>query len=273
MSDESIKLVGVQETLLMPLWGRAIEYSKKKPILIDKIAYDIINSIKYDFSTIEKKVNKLSLASWIARSIYFDDQIKSFIAKCPDALILNIGCGLDTTYERIDNGKIKWVDIDFPEVIDVRRKYIKESQRRKFLAKSIFDIDWNIDIPKSDHIMIMIAGVVYYFEENEVKRLFTIIQQQLKNVEIVFDYSSIRGVKIANKKVIDDGGMDKSAHLAWGIDDIYQLETWNLGIRILENCEMFSEHRKRYSFYKRIGMAISDKLKIMSLVHMEISSK
>ena len=75
--SEKIDLKGVQETLILPLWGRAVETQKGKPLLIDKEAVRIINSIDYDFTQIEKKVNKLSMASWIARSIFFDQRASS----------------------------------------------------------------------------------------------------------------------------------------------------------------------------------------------------
>jgi O-methyltransferase involved in polyketide biosynthesis len=80
MTDTNeLDLGNVQETLLLPLWGRAIETQKEKPFLIDKQAELIVKNIPYDFSIISKKINKLSQMSWIARSIFFDEKIKAFI--------------------------------------------------------------------------------------------------------------------------------------------------------------------------------------------------
>ena len=107
-----IKLGSVQETLFLPLWGRAIETQKKKPLLIDKKTVSKINSIPYDFTEISKNNSKTVQASWIARSIFFDNKIKTFIEANPEATIVNIGCGLDTTFDRVDNGKIQWIDLD-----------------------------------------------------------------------------------------------------------------------------------------------------------------
>ncbi|HNY17513.1 MAG TPA: hypothetical protein PKL75_08680, partial [Treponemataceae bacterium] len=75
MSTTKITLTGVQETLLLPLWGRAHETKKDKPLLIDKEAVRIIDQIDYDFSQIERRVNPLSRMAWVARSIYFDQKI------------------------------------------------------------------------------------------------------------------------------------------------------------------------------------------------------
>ena len=100
-----IKLGSVQKTLLLPLWGRAIETQKQNPLLIDDKAVSIIKSIPYDFTVISKNINKFVQYGWIARSLYFDNKIKAFIDLYPEATIVNIGCGLDTTFDRIDNGK------------------------------------------------------------------------------------------------------------------------------------------------------------------------
>jgi O-methyltransferase involved in polyketide biosynthesis len=270
MNITKINLKGVQETLLLPLWGRAIETKKEKPLLVDNEAVRMIDSLDYDFSQIQQKVNPLSRAAWVARSIYFDKKIIEYQSQNSNGTIINIGCGLDTTYERVQNGKTKWFELDFPEVIEARKKLINESPNRIFLPYSVFDQLWYSKIENKKDVFIMIAGVIYYFNENEVKSLFKSFQTEFDRCTIVFDYSSIKGKKIANKKVIEDGGMDKSAYLQWGIDNIYEIEEWNSSIVVNENINMFAEHRTKVPFMKRIGMWISDSLAVMSLAKITI---
>ena len=171
MMSEKKELQSVQETLLLPLWGRAIESKKNQALLVDKIAIRIIENINYDFTKIEKKVNKLSCASWISRSIYFDSKISDFLKKYPEGTVINIGCGLDTTYDRVNNGKATWYELDFPEVINIRRQFIKESENRVFLPYSVFDKEWYGRIKNRKKVFIMLAGVIYYFDEKQVKEL------------------------------------------------------------------------------------------------------
>lgn len=102
-NSNELKLGSVQETLLLPLWGRAVETQKIKPLLMDNTAVSIINSIPYDFTRISENIHKITRLAWIARSIYFDNEIKAFIGNFPEATIVNVGCGLDTTFERVDN--------------------------------------------------------------------------------------------------------------------------------------------------------------------------
>jgi len=265
MEITKITLQGVQETLLLPLWGRAYETKKDVPLLVDKEAVRIIDSLDYDFKKIKEKVNPLSRLSWIARSIYFDNKIKKYLEGNPYGTIINIGCGLDTTYERVNNGKAKWYELDFPEVIETRKKVLQETNNRYFLPYSVFNNEWYSKVENKNDIFIMIAGVIYYFEETEIKTLLTSLKGNFHNIIMVFDYSSTKGIEIANKKVIEDGGMDKNAYLKWGINNIRDIEKWNLGITVKDNMKMFKEHRKKYPIGKRIGMYISDAISVMSL--------
>ena len=102
---DDIRLGGVQKTLLLPLWGRAKETQKQTPLLIDKIAVEVTKALNYDFSLISENIGKFVQNGWIARSLYFDDKIRLFIQQFPEATIVNIGCGLDTTFFRVDNGQ------------------------------------------------------------------------------------------------------------------------------------------------------------------------
>lgn len=273
MADsKEVNLGSVQETLLLPLWGRAIETQKERPLLVDNKAVSIIKNIPYDFARISKNINKLILAAWIARSMFFDKKIKSFIGSFPDATIVNLGCGLDTTFDRVDNGKIQWIDLDLPDSIELRRKYISESERRRFISCSVLDTNWYGEIKNAKNVMLMLAGVIYYFDENQVKKLFNDIINFLPGAEIIFDHCSIRGMNVSNKKVIDKGGMDKSAYLKWGIDNIYDIEKWNTGIKVLSNMPMYHEFKMNYPVFKRLGFNISDSCKIMSLAHVKINS-
>jgi len=270
METTKINLKGVQETLLMPLWGRAYETKKDNPLLIDKEAVRIIERIDYDFDRIAQKTNPLSRLSWISRSIYFDKKILDFLSSNPDGSIINIGCGLDTTYERVNNGTANWYELDFPEVIVIRKKVLEETENRKFLPYSVFDEHWYDKIINKENVLIMMAGVVYYFEEEQVKALLKMFSVKFKDTIIICDYSSVKGIEIANKKVIENSGMDKNAYLKWGINNIKNIEKWQQGIKVQENIKMFYEMKKKYPFGKRLGMLISDFLAIMSLTTIRI---
>jgi O-methyltransferase involved in polyketide biosynthesis len=270
-NSNEINLGSVQKTLLLPLWGRAIETKKPKPLLVDNKAVSIINSIPYDFTVIAENINPISRIGWIARSIYFDKKIKEFINVFPEATIVNIGCGLDTTFDRVDNGKIRWFELDLPDTIELRKKYISETDRCRFISKSVLDKRWYDEIDKKSRVMFLIAGVLYYFDENEVKGLFKDFHSIIPGLEIVLDYASARGIKLSNKVVLNKGGMDKSAYLKWSINDIMEIQKWADYIKVISHEPMYKEHKKNYSLFHRIGMSIADAMNIMSLAHIRIN--
>jgi len=256
-----IELGNVQETLLYPLWERATETQKKKPLLIDDKAVEIMNSIPYDFTLIEKNSRSLPQRigryGTVGRYIYFDDKIKTFINSFPEATIVNIGCGFDTTFSRVDNGNIQWIDLDMPNVIDLRKEYFAESDRNRFIAKSVFDTSWYDSIENKDHVMLLIAGVIYYFDEDQIKRLFKDFQTYLPRAEVVFDFPSRLLVKIINKTMLRKWGMD--ARWIWGINNIRDIEKWDCGLEVIESLVGSTKEFKRGQPLKdRIEMTIFD---------------
>ena len=264
-------LGSIQETLFLPLWGRAVETQKKRPLLIDMTAVSVINSIPYDFTLILKNISNIVQAGWIARSIFFDKKIKAFIDAYPEATVVNVGCGLDTTFDRVDNGRIQWIDLDLPDTIDLRKKYISESERRHFVPKSVFDQSWYDRIEKNGEVMLLIAGVLCYFSESEVKRLFNDFHTLIPGVEVIFDYFSSFGMRVSNKRIIESGGMDKSAYLRWSVDNILEIETWNSNVKVISHMPLYKEHKKNFPMLKRFGMNLADMLKPISLAHIKIS--
>jgi len=265
------ELGSVQETLLLIVWGRAVETQKEKPLLIDNKAVEIMNSISYDFTTFFKDsgrlVLKLTQHGWISRAIYFDRKIKAFMDLYPEATIINIGCGLDTTFSRVDNGEIQWIDLDLPDVIDIRREYFTETARNRFIAKSVFDTSWYDSIENKDHVMLLIAGVLYYLDESQVKSLFKDLQTYLPRAEVVFDVLSKSYIKFANwgfKR------WNKSARMIWGNTNVNEIEKWNCGLEVINHISAYKEHKRNYPLIDGLAMSIFQVFKIWTLSHIKI---
>lgn len=270
MKAEEIKLGAVQETLLLPLWGRACETRKAHPLLRDDKAVSIVESLPYDFSTFAAKVARTSQRAWIARSLYFDAKIKAFAAARPEATVVNVGCGLDTTFDRVDNGRLRWIDLDLPDTIELRRKFFTESDRREIVAGSVFDEAWYERLKGRRNVMLLFAGVLYYFDEAEIRKLFKTFHERLPGAELLFDYASPLGVRIANKKLLDETGMQPGARLKWGIKHIHAIEKWEGNLRVLNRRRMFHDFKHRFPLGQRLDMTLSDALKIMSLAHIRV---
>jgi O-methyltransferase involved in polyketide biosynthesis len=228
-----IDLGSVQLTLLFPLWGRAIETTKQHPMLIDKTAVKIIDQVDYDFDQMAKNFDELSQIAWIQRSLICDQVIRKFLKANPQGTIVNLGCGLDTTFDRVDNGALTWYDLDLPDVIELRKKFISENDRRHFISASLLDNDWFSNIIHVGRILFISAGVLYYFEETEVRGIFMNLLEYFPGSEIFFDVCSPIGLKIANKKVVESSGLDARSHLKWGLKNVKDLLSWDDRIRMM----------------------------------------
>ena len=126
MNDQDLKidLGAVAETLVIPLWARAKDAEKKDPILNDTYAKDIVAKIDYDFSKIETKYMENHQLVWTIRAYNFENCGREFIKNKNNAMVINIGAGLDTTFKRVDNGSVLWINVELPDVAALRQKLI-----------------------------------------------------------------------------------------------------------------------------------------------------
>ena len=150
-----IKLEGVMETMLITLDARARDYRSEKSILKDKKSAEMVDMIDYDFGSFSNE--KVNLLGIIARAKVMDDEVKKFIDKYPDCHIVSLGSGLDTRFFRVDNGRIHWSDIDFPEIISLRKKFFEENDRVKNIEKSALDKSWTKEIDTKGEKLLIIS--------------------------------------------------------------------------------------------------------------------
>ena len=127
----SVQLGKVQETLLVPLYARAIESRRKRPILYDPKAVEMVDSIDWDFQRFGQRWRVFACA---LRCAMFDVLVADFLRDHPEGTVVEIGCGLNTRFERLDNGRVHWFDLDLPDSIELRQRFFSDSDRRTTLA-------------------------------------------------------------------------------------------------------------------------------------------
>jgi len=264
-----ISLGDVQKTLLLPLWGRANETQKNKPLLVDNTAVEIVQKLNYDLSPLARNMREITRFAWIVRSLLMDRVVRQFLLQYPRGTVVNIGCGLDTTFDRVDNGSCRWLDLDLPDVIALRRNFIPESERRTFIASSFLDDCWLEQVSRDDGVFFMVAGVFYYFEEEQVRKFFVRLADRFPVSELICDVSSPMGVRAANKMVITASGLDERSFLKWGVKSPSEILEWDPRIRLVRKYAYF-RGRKRHLRPKFWFSAIMvDVLKIQYLVHVK----
>ena len=236
MSKDSILTdYTIQATMLGPLWARAT-YSQLYPDLLnDPKAAEIINKINYDFSEVQKFLEEWRGLGLLVRARSFDNAIKKYIEKNPNSTVVNIGSGLDTTFSRVDNGKIKWYNLDLPDAIEFRKEYIPETSRSKCIPKSVFDYSWfdQVEFKIENGIFFFAGGFIYYFRENEVSALFRDMAKRFQGGEFIFDCISRLAMMIMNRRMKKSGNKALRLHLSIG-NPAKKILKWSNKIQIVD---------------------------------------
>ena len=236
MSINDIPILGdVQETMLGPLWARATYCVLYPEILNDQKAAQIIKDVSYDFTETKKYLDEWRALGLLVRAKSFDEALKDYIDKFPNTTVVNIGAGLDTTFYRVDNGTIKWYDLDLPNAIQYRKKFLAETSRNKFIAKSAFDYSWfgDIEFSQENGIFFIAGGFIYYFKEEEISFLLRAMAKRFPGGEIVFDCISKLAVKVGNKRAKKYGSEEPVWHLAIGNPE-KKISQWSNKIKVID---------------------------------------
>ena len=271
MEKIGVSLGNIQKTLFMPVWARAMETKKSNPVLIDKMAVEMIDSVDFDFSAMTANLKEINQIAWIARCKRFDIIISDFITRNPNGIIVNIGCGLDTTYERLGNQTISWFDLDLPDVIELRRKFLKESVNRTFIESSFTDSSWLNVIPKDEKVLFIATGVFVYFEEEVIKDFMIKTADLFKEQEYFFDVTSKKGVQIANQ-VIEKSGLNEDSFFKWGLSNKSVILNWDTRIKLVNTYYTFKIRGLRLNIKNRIVGFFSDAAGVQYMVHLAINN-
>lgn len=155
---EKIDIQGVPETMLQTLYARAAYSQKNGSIFYDEKSVEAVKALDYDFSSAQKDM--LMRKGVMARTLLLDQMVKAYIEKYPGITVVNIACGMDTRVYRLDNGKLRWYNLDLPETIEVRRRFFEETGRISTIAKSAMDESWAREVePTEEKVLVIIEGL------------------------------------------------------------------------------------------------------------------
>ncbi len=280
MNTQGIKvdLGQVQETLLLPLWARAVESEKINPIVSDVHAKEIVERIDYDFAQIEDSHMAEHQGVWAIRAYNFDNVVKAFLADNSGAVVVNLGAGLETMFQRADEGTVQWINIDLPDVVALRQKLIPDSEREMTIAKSILDFTWIDDISrltKGRPILFMAAGVLCYFEAGEVEILFRKLAETYPSAHVLFDSMSwfpAWGANIEVKKCMKNGEADSSTLVKWHLKRASGLRKWVDTVRTVEEYPMLSKVPAKNDFNKKQARQVKfiGRFRLYNMIHVQL---
>jgi O-methyltransferase involved in polyketide biosynthesis len=247
-----ISLEGVSETLLMTLNVRARETQRPDAIIRDEKAVQMVNEIEADFSQFH--LHRHDEVAIILRMNKFDSYVRNFLERNPESAVVHIGCGLDTRFERVDNERVEWFDLDIPDVMALRQKWIPcESSRYHTLATSVFEEDWLKEVSrfKPRPFMFAAEGVLPYFEEAQVKSLFLKLGDQFPGCELVCDAHTpfviwADNLHLAFAKV--------KARMHWSIKNGKDVEAWQEGFTLLDEWNYYQEDAAQLKAFRWVRL-------------------
>jgi O-methyltransferase involved in polyketide biosynthesis len=233
MTTDKIQLTDEKETLFIPLSGKALDYRSKNSILNDSKANDIIEKVGIDFTTQKKIGARIGARTLAVRAKQYDEWTKDFITKNKNAIVVHLGCGLDARITRVQpSSSIAWFDVDYPEVISLRKEFYSETTEYKMIASSITAQNWLETIPADRPAFIIAEGVFEYLTEEEVKTLLNSLTNYFSHGQLAFDIMNSFAVELGNKNLKKTTGAVDI--LKWAVENINEIDKLNSKLKRIE---------------------------------------
>ena len=212
----------VNKTLYIPLYGKAY-VSKKGVFLCDRKAEEIWDKEGF-------KLGGKSRSKWLAfymgiRAAVFDEWVKEELLNKKDAIVIHIGCGLDSRYLRVGEQTNMWYDVDFPTVIEERKLYYSETENYKMIGADARNSEWLQVISERKHAVVIMEGVSMYLSPDELRSLTRNICNHFEGVSLLMDCYTVMAAKMSKyKNPINEVGVSK----VYGIDEPKVLQIGSL---------------------------------------------
>lgn len=255
---KKIEMTGVPETMIQTLYARAMESEREGHLIYDKKAMEIVKEMDYDFA--KAKEDAMMRNGVVARTIVLDELVQNYVTAHPNAVVINIACGLDTRFYRVDNGKLRWFNLDLPVTIEVRKKFLEETGRVSVLPHSAMDEAWAEEVHKTldaetdlhnetRPTLVIIEGLTMYLSKENVQKIFTIIRKHFTDATVLVETMSPFVVKHIKEKSIEAS----KAKFTWGVKNGRILAKELPGFEPVKDVSLVEGMKKLYPIYGIIG--------------------
>ena len=256
----------VAGTSLITLYCHALESQSGTPILEDTRAVEIVDKLNPILSESPNmlyrkltwgKIDKRLVVHVCMRARRYDEYVRDFLERAGDGVVVNIGCGFDTRFHRVDDGKVEFYDLDLPEVIEMKKELLQEAQRYHFIASSVLDFEWMRQLAEHEGrpVLLLAEGVFMYLHGTEVKALVLELQSRFAGCELVCEVVNSLWLKkglrwMVNFKLQRQLKLGKDATFNFGLRDGREMEKWGEGIEFLDEWSYFDEDEPRLGWLR-----------------------
>jgi methyltransferase (TIGR00027 family) len=256
----------VSETLFLPLYALALASQRPDPIISDPGAVALTRELNRSFAGSDLRLHRKLLAGDLPATLVttmalrvrrYDRYVTDFLAREPDGIVVNLGCGLDDRRRRTDNGRVRWFDLDLPEVIALRRAHLRESDRMRFLASSVLDLDWLDALPDEPgtRFLFVAEGLFMYLPPEGVRALVVALCERFPGAELVAEVAHSRVVRLmrgrlGRGKFRRQFGISGDVSYQFGLQDSHDMQAWAPGLVLLDDWAYFDEDEPRLGWMR-----------------------
>ena len=223
---DKVRFTDVKWTMLVTLYQRAMDSRTNGSVLRDHAAAEAIDRVDYDFGRWAIRATSSDRYTVVLRARQLDEWATDFLGRHPSATVLQLGCGLDSRAFRLDlPSGVRWIDVDLPEVIELRRRLYGERDGYRMLASSVTEQDWLDEVPDDGPTLIIAEGLLMYLAPADVDRLLRRLTERFADGggELLFDGVAPWVVRVSRTL----SGPFAGFRMSWSISDARELERTN----------------------------------------------
>ena len=270
----------VQETLVIPLYGRKVCSERYPDLYRDPEACALMDRIDYDFSALAEKsrgvMYQFGFLEVAMRQTDLAWEVRDYLRTHPRAAVVNLGCGLDCTGRQCDNGTCRIYNLDFPDVIALRDELLPAGEREENIPCDLNDTAWFDRIDAGSGAVFFAAGGFYYFLTDRVRALVTAMEKSFPGGRLVFDAANRRAVRLMLKTWLKTAEIrDVGAYFAVS-DAEKELSAWSPTLGVSSRGYMLGYHDLRtpsVSGFFRLLARMGDGMMEMRIVRLELGGK
>ena len=263
----------VQETLLIPLYGRKMAMDLYPDLFSDRDCQELLNKIDFEapkMSGIKAKIGAVMAAT---RQYDIAESCRCYLKEHPNAAVVNLGCGLDTTFSQVDNGTAVGYHLDFPDVIRVRNELLPARERQHSVSCDLTDHCWfdSIDFKPENGALFFASGVFYYIKTEDIRNLFCAMAKRFPGGKLVFDATNAKGLKNMLKTWLKPSELE-NVGLYFSVDDERALAIWSEDFASVTRKGYMSGYRKldkRYGLITNTIFKFGDSSKMCQIIEVE----
>ena len=255
----------IAATSFVTLYCHALETRSDNPVLSDPKSVEITTELNKILSLSKNTLDRILVSGTLdtklvvhiaIRAKKYDDYARDFLQRFPDGVVVNIGCGLDSRFLRIDNGRVAFYDLDLPEIIELKKAFFKETERYHLVASSVLDSGWMAPVMQhTGPFLFMAEGVFMYLDTKDVRSLVLEIQKKFPGSELACEVVNSVWLRPPLKKMLDykmqrQLHIGKDAMFRSGIRDGREMEQWHAGIQFLDEWSYFDSGEEKLGWLK-----------------------